>query len=257
MGVDGLVLRLPAVGLILVFAAVLASILAWSSPSGAARALASSETLFAIGLSLATALAAAGLAMVLGIPVAYAMARGLLPGGRVAETLLLIPFGMPPVAVGAALLIFFTNTSPGSLLDELLRVVFTPRGLVVAQFFVVYPMALRVLKTSFASVDPRYEAVARTLGYTRLQTLLRVTLPMARRGVLSAFLLSFIRALGEFGASVTLAGAVRFKTETLPMAIYLSISGGDLDLAVALMTVSVLVAGASVAALLSLEKRRE
>ncbi|HID41900.1 MAG TPA: ABC transporter permease subunit, partial [Pyrodictium sp.] len=106
-----------------------------------------------------------------------------------------------------------------------------------------------------ASVDPRYEAVARTLGYTRLQTLLRVTLPMARRGLLSAFLLAFIRALGEFGASVTLAGAIRFKTETLPIAIYLSISGGDLNLAVALMTVSILVAGVSVAALLALEKR--
>ena len=255
MDKDGLVLRIPAASLILVFVAVLASIFVWSSLKGVIRALTSYETLFAIGLSLATALAAAGLALALGIPVAYAMARGLLPGGRAAETLLLIPFGMPPVAVGAALLIFFTNTPPGSLLDELLSIVFTPRGLVVAQFFVVYPMALRVLKTSFASVDPRYEAVARTLGYTRLQTLLRVTLPMARRGLLSAFLLAFIRALGEFGASVTLAGAIRFKTETLPIAIYLSISGGDLNLAVALMTVSILVAGVSVAALLALEKR--
>lgn len=254
MRLGGLVLSAPAVLLAAATLAVLVSVFAWSSPSAVAAALASKEALYAIWLSVSTALAVAILAVLLGIPVAYAMARGLLPGGKALETLLLIPFGMPPVAVGAALLIFFTNTGPGSLLDRLLRVVFTPRGLVVAQFFVVYPIALRVLKSSFASVDPRYEAVARTLGYTRLQTLIHVSLPLARRGVLSALLLSFTRALGEFGASVTLAGATRLRTETLPIAIYLSISGGELDLAVALMAVSVLVAGASVATMLVLEE---
>ncbi len=245
----------PSILLALGFIVVLTSLFIWVQPSTILQSLISREIRFAIGLSLITSFTVATTALVLGVPVAYAMARGIIPGGRLLETILLIPFGMPPVAVGATLLVFFTNTRPGSLLDELFRIVFTPRGLLVAQFFVVYPIVLRVLKNGFDSVNPIYEAVSRTLGYTQLKTMIHVTLPMASHSVLSAFLLAFIRALGEFGASVTLAGAIRFKTETIPIALYLSISGGELGSAMALIMISMIVAGVSVFTLLLLEEK--
>ena len=224
----------------------------WVGFGDVVAALKSREALYAIRLSLLTAAISSILALIAAIPAAYALSRGLVPFGRALETLLLLPFGMPPVAVGASLLVFLSG--PGSPIDDLLGIVLTPRGLVVAQLAIVYPMSVRVLKTSFDSVDPRYEAVARTLGHGWLSTMIHVVIPMAWRGLVTALLLAFMRSLGEFGASVMLAGATRLKTETLPIAIYLAINGGDVSLGVALIGVSALAAGASVAALLFLER---
>ncbi len=250
--VAALVVAAPAAAV----AVVLLYLPLWAGPLRVARAAASSEALFAVKLSLVTATASSFLAVAAAVPAAYALSRGLVPWGRLLETLLLVPFGMPPVAVGASLLVFLTG--PGRWLDEtILHAVFTPRGLVVAQFAVVYPIAVRVLKTGFDAVSPEYEAVARTLGYSWLGAFTRVTLPMARRGLLTALLLCFTRSLGEFGASVMLAGAYPFRTETLPIAIYLAIGGGSIALAVSLIAVSGLVAAAGVAGLLYLEEARE
>ena len=254
MSHSDVLLKIPVATIVLLFVGVIASVIVWISPQELLRAFRETEFAFAIGLSLITATAASSMATLLAIPIAYSMSRGLIPGGRLVEILLLVPFGMPPVAVGVALLVFFTSTPIGGFIDQLLEIVFTPKGLVVAQFFVVYPMAIRILKNSFAAIDPRYEAVARTLGCTRITALTQVLLPMAKRGILSAYLLAFTRSLGEFGASVTVAGAIKGRTETLPIAMYLAITGGDLGLAVALMLVSIIVAGVAVAALLVLEK---
>ena len=161
----------------------------------------------------------------------------------------MLPFAMPPVALGAMLLIFFTNTYLGLWLNSIFNIVFEVPGLIVAQFIVILPMIIMILKSTFDMVDPRYEIVSRTLGYNRLMTLVKIVLPLSKTGIATAFMLGFSRALGEFGASVTLAGAMRFKTETLPIAIYLALSSGDLNLTIALIIVLLFIAFTTLLAL--------
>lgn len=228
--------------LALLLVTIFVSIVVWSEPEALFFALMSNEVMFAIKLSLLTSITAAAIALIVGIPTAYALSRYDFKGKHIIETILMIPFVMPPVALGAVLLVFFTNTLIGSVLDSLLNIVFEVPGIVVAQFAVIFPMVTKVLKTSFELIDIRYEAVARTLGYGRLKVLFKVLLPMCKSGLASAFILGFGRALGEFGASVTLAGATRFKTETLPIAIYLSLSSGDIPLTVALIIILIFIA---------------
>ncbi len=220
---------------------IIASIIYWGGPSSLYSIVSSSEVLYAVKLSLLTAFTSTSLALATGIPLAYALSRYRFKGKSIIETILLLPFAMPPVALGAVLLIFFTNTWVGAVLNNLLRIVFEIPGLIVAQYTVILPMIVRVLKSTFDLVDVKYEFVARTLGYSRASTLYLVLLPMARSGVASAYILGFTRALGEFGASVTLAGATRFKTETLPIAIYLTLSSGEIQLTIALITLLVIV----------------
>ncbi len=195
------------------------------------------EIWFAVVLSMKTSLCSACLAVLLGVPVAYALSRKRFLGWTVVDTLLDLPTVISPVALGAILLIFFQR-APGSWVQEyLVRVVFTPAGIVVAQTTIALAVAVRMIKAVFDSVDPGYELAACILGESNLGAFWRVTLPMARHGIFSAFVLAWARALGEFGATVTLAGATRFKTETLPVAIYLSLASVNLEKTVMLTCV--------------------
>ena len=239
---NNIVYILIPIAVALTILAILASIILWSDFRELPLALASYEVSFAVKLSLITALTSTTAAILLGIPVAYTLSRLEFKGKRIVETILMLPFAMPPIALGATLLLFFTNTVLGKIVNSILNVVFEVPGLIVAQFTVIFPMVIKVLKSSFDMVDERYEAVARTLGYTRFMTLIKVLLPMCKTGLVSSFILGFTRALGGFGASVTLAGATRFKTETLPIAIYLSLSSGDIPLTVALIIILLVVA---------------
>jgi len=182
-----------AVGLLLAYLA------AWLLGSGCSSCLGGGLVARSLALSLLTASAATAAAVAAAVPAGYVFSRGILPWGRLVEVLLLLPFAMPPVAVGAMLL--FALTGPLRPLDEALGVVFTVKGLVVAQYMVAYPMAVRVVKAGFDAVPPRYEAVARSLGCSWWCSFRRVALPMARRGLEAAAVLAFARSLGEFGAS--------------------------------------------------------
>jgi molybdate transport system permease protein len=155
------------------------------------------------------------------------------------------------VALGAALLVFF-NTPLGSAIDDnILRFVFSVPGIVLAQVTVISALAIRLLKSTFDSIDPRYEQVARTLGCSKPEAFFRVTLPLARDGLVASTLLTWARAVGEFGATVMLAGATAMKTETLPTAIFLSLASADVEKAIAVIFVLILIA---VAALLIIRK---
>jgi molybdate transport system permease protein len=198
------------------------------------------EIVFALKLSLFTATVASLLALLVSLPVAYLLARFEFAGKALLDTLLDLPLVLSPIALGAMLLIFF-NTAPGRALDARFGpFVFTARGIVLAQFCVVVGLSLRLLKNAFEGIDPEYEHLARTLGCNRLQVFLRVVVPMARKGILAAALLTWGRAIGEFGATVTLAGATPFRTETIPVAI--SLSFGAADISSALVFILILVA---------------
>jgi molybdate transport system permease protein len=214
-------------------------------------ALVSREIFFAIRLSLLTAGIAAGLAMIFAIPASYALSKREFRGKNMVDTLLDIPIVISPVAFGSALLIFF-NTALGTFIEKhFLQFVFEVPGIVLAQFGVATALAIRVMKSTFDSIGQRYENVARTLGYSSWKAFLKVTLPIAKNGIIAAGILAWARAVGEYGATVTLAGATQMKTETLPIAIYLNIASAEVDRAVA---VTFILIGLSVASLIVLRR---
>ncbi len=215
---------------------------AFTEPRRLALALMSDEIRFAILLSIATATCSTLVSLVIGIPVAYVLSRSNFWGKTVVEGFLDIPMAVPPIALGVMLLTFFVRNPLGSFINErIVRFVFEVPGIILAQFAVISILTIKLLKESFDGVPPRYEDVARTLGYSELESFLYITLPAAKRGILGAALLSWTRALGEFGATVALAGATRFKTETLSVAIYLNLAAGNLENVAALSTILLLI----------------
>jgi molybdate transport system permease protein len=121
---------------------------------------------------------------------------------------------------------------------------------------VVCALAIRLLKSSFDSIDQRYEQVSRTLGCSKFEAFFRVTLPLAKNGLIAAAVLTWARAMGEFGATVTLAGATPMKTETLPVAIFLSMANADIGKAIAVIFILVVIAGVALLLLRKITGRR-
>lgn len=204
--------------------------------------IATREIQFAIKLSLATSIFSTLLCIILAIPAAYGLARLNFPGKRLINTVLNIPIALPPIVSGVALLLLFGTTAFGhELASRGLKFVFTPLGIVIAQFFVNVPYMVTVLRSAINDIDPRLEFVARTLGCNRLQSFLRVTLPLAQNGLIAAAVITWARALGEFGAVLMLCGATRLKTEILPISLFLNMSTGDLDLALAAASILIII----------------
>jgi molybdate transport system permease protein len=214
--------------------------LAWFLDGAALRSAVQSErTLFAVRLSLVAATLAACLALALAIPAAYALSRYRFRGRELVDTVLEFPIIVSPAALGAMLLIFFNNPLGVWIQEHAVRFVFGFAGIVLAQFVTVLGVAVRLLKTSFDEVPAELETMARTLGATPRHAFVTVTLPLARRGLIAAFILAWAKALGEFGATIMVAGTMAMRTETLPVAIYLRLASADIEGTVALILVLV------------------
>jgi molybdate transport system permease protein len=197
------------------------------------------EIRHAIKLTLLTATLSSVLALAAGIPCAYVLSRYNFRGKQLIDTLLDLPLVLSPVAVGTGILLLF-QTAPGRWFsDNLMAVVFSWTGIILAQFTIISALAVRLLKATFDEISPRYGKVARVLGCSPGQAFLRVDLPMAKRSIFSAWVLTWARAVGEFGATVTVAGATALKTETLPTSIYLHLSTVQVSHAAFLMTLMV------------------
>jgi molybdate transport system permease protein len=230
---------------------VLAGMVLYPPFDALVRSLQSEEILFAIGLSLVTSVISTGLCALVAIPVAYSLARGTFPGKRAATILLNVPMALPPLVAGVALLIFFGPSSIGQFLENIgISVVFTPLGIIVALFFVNVPYLIRILRSTFEDINPRFEHVARTLGCSEWRSFRRTTLPLAKRGLFAGLVITWSKCIGEFGAVLILAGATRLKTETLPIALFLNMSTGDIELAIA---AAIILIAISIASLLVLE----
>ncbi|WP_288797531.1 ABC transporter permease [Arsenicicoccus cauae] len=204
----------------------------------------SESSVAALGLSLRTALASTALCLVLGVPLALALARTRLPGLGVLRALVLLPLVLPPVVSGLALLLTLGRRGLIGQHLELLgvRVGFTTTAVVLAQAFVALPFLVVALEGALRTAGERYEAVAATLGAAPTTVLRRVTLPLVLPGLLSGTVLCFARSLGEFGATLTFAGSLQGVTRTLPLEVYLQ-RETDPAAAVALSLVLVVVAG--------------
>jgi molybdate transport system permease protein len=203
-----------------------------------------SDTLAILATTLRVALAASLLAAPAGIALGRLLARRAFPGKSVLETVVALPLVLPPTAIGYLLLALFSRN--GWLGERALGfdpgVLFTCRGAALASAVVALPLVARTARAAFEGVDPRLERMARTLGHSRARTFLGVTLPLARRGLLAAVALGFGRALGEFGATVIVAGNIPGRTQTLALAIFSEIQLGDTAGALRLVAVTVVLA---------------
>lgn len=185
------------------------------------------------------------LTLPVGVALAFWLARTDRRGKSLVETVATLPLVLPPTVVGLVLLELFGRNRPvGRFLYENfeLNVAFTWRAVVVASAVVAFPLLVRTVRASFEDIDPRLEAVARTLGRSPLEVFLTVSLPLASRGILAGFILAFSRALGEFGATIMVAGNIPGETQTLSLAIFQLVQLGRDPEAYRLAAVTVLIA---------------
>lgn len=183
-----------------------------------------------IGFTVRMAATSLLLVVPLGLAVAWWLARYRFKGRGVVETLVALPLVVPPVVTGLVLLKLFGRSGPlGHWLHESfgLDIAFTWRAVVIAGAVMSFPLFVRSVQTAFEETDPIFEQIARTLGAREWRVFFTITLPLARRGVMAGLLLAFARALGEFGATIMVAGNISGQTSTMSMAIYQSVQIGE------------------------------
>ena len=190
------------------------------------------------------ALLATALTLPLAIAAGWVLARHSFPGKALVETVVSLPLVLPPVATGLLLLWLFGRRSPvGQALDALgIEVVFTWKAVVIAMMVVSFPLVARSVRSGIEQVDRRYEDLAATLGATPFRILRTITLPLASRGIVAGAILGFSRALGEFGATIMVAGAIPGRTQTLAVGIYTFVETGREEAAWGLLLLSALLA---------------
>lgn len=225
--------------------AMLAADLFYTTPGHLLRAFRSPEIRYAIQLSLISCSIATILSLWVAVPLGYVLARFEFPGKWLADAILDIPIVLPPLVIGLSLLILF-QTPPGRAVERFVPITYAIPGVILAQFSVSAAFAVRTMRVTFEQINPRTEQVALTLGCTRAQAFWLVVLPQARRGMLTAATLAWARSLGEFGPILIFAGATRLKTEVLSTTVFLELSIGNLEAAVA---VSLLMVAAALAVL--------
>jgi molybdate transport system permease protein len=205
----------------------------------------------AVGLSLGVASLATLVSLPFGIALGYLLARYEFRGRSLVEVLLSLPLVLPPVVTGYLLLVLFGRRGwigSGLLAWFGVSIVFAWPGAVLASAVMAFPLMVRAIRLAFASVDERLEQAARTLGASPVRVFLAISLPLAKRGVLAGAALAFARSLGEFGATILIAGNIPFQTQTLPLAIYALVNEPDgIERSSRLVVVAILLAFLTVA----------
>ena len=204
----------------------------------------SAEDLRILDFTLRMAALATILVLPPGIAAAWGLARWRGPGRGAVETLLALPLVLPPTAVGLVLLELLARNRPlgAWLAARGVEIVFTWKAVVLATAVMAFPLLVRSARAAFEDVDPRLLGLARTLGCGPLRAFFRVALPLASRGILAGTVLAFARALGEFGATIMVAGNIPGRTQTLSLAIFQSTQAGRDERAMALAAVTVVLA---------------
>jgi molybdate transport system permease protein len=230
-------------GLYLLFLlAMLGATASYTTPAKLVESLGKPEIQHSIWLSLITCTVTALLSLLLAVPVGYLLARARFPGKHVVEAALDIPIVLPPMVMGLCLLILFQTPLGRFIESTTLTFTYTVYGVVLAQFTIGAAFAVRTMRHTFDHLSSRPEDVAMTLGCTRARAVWLVTLPAARRGMFAAASVAWARSLGEFGPILVFAGATRLKTEVLPTTVWLELSVGNLEAAVAVSLLMVVCA---------------
>ena len=195
----------------------------------------------ALQLSLKVALWATALNLILGVGIGYGLARGRFWGREVLDAALTLPMVMPPTVLGYYLLVILGRKGVvGAWLQDHfgITLIFTWQGAVIAATVVAFPLVFKSARAAFEAVDSQLEQAARVLGVSEIGVFLRVTVPLAWRGILAGLLLAFARAMGEFGATLMVAGSIAGKTQTLSIAVYEAVQAGQDDTANFLVAVT-------------------
>ena len=241
--IAGFLIVFLSFALMMIFVALpVVALFAYGTLSGFLDSLSSQFVVMAIQLSLVTTLTTLLIVITFGTPIAYFNARHRYRGKRIIETIIDLPIVLPPAVAGIALLLAFGRRG---LLGQYLNIfginiAFTTTAVILAQLFVSSPFYIRQATTSFEDADPEYERAARTLGASPSATFFRVTAPIALNGLVSGALMTWARALGEFGATLLFAGNLPGVTQTMPLAIYTALES-NLDAAVYLAVILVLI----------------
>jgi len=201
--------------------------------------LARMELWHAFKLSVLTATVTTAFVVLLGVPTAYALSRYRFRLIVLLDTVIDLLIIIPPLVVGLTLVAIFGQTSLGQWLNRTIGVLYTPQGIVIAQFAVASALGIRVFKAAFDQVNPRFEQVARSLGASPVYAFFRITLPLAKNGLLAGSVLAWARAMGEFAPVLIVASTHVGKV--LPVLAYLNMSGGNIELSFAITTFMVLV----------------
>ena len=233
---------IPLILFLALLICIIISILGRISIDNLLDALASEEVRFAVILSVKCSIIAIILALLIGIPSGYALARYNFKGKEIIDSLINLPILLPPLVLGFGLLLLLGNTPIGNIISNIIEIAFTQNGIILAQFIIATPFIIRTTRAVFEGIDVKYEYIAQSLGLSRLESFLKITLPMAKNGIVAGAILGWARAIGEFGATLMLAGATKMKTETLPIAIFLNVSIGDIELALAIAIIHIAIA---------------
>ncbi len=238
---------------VLLFVLPLVGLLSRTPWSRLGELLTSDLVLDALWLSFISSLAAAFISTILGVPLAWVLSRVEFPGRSIVRAIVTLPMVLPPVVGGAALLFALGRRGlVGESLDAVGIVLpFSLAGVILANVFVALPFLIITVEGALRSTDVRFEQAAASLGASRLTVFRRVTLPMIRPSLIAGVVLAWARALGEFGATVTFAGNLQGRTQTLPLAVFLSLES-DRDAAVA---ISLLLVAISLIVLVALRDR--
>lgn len=226
-------------------------------PAAFIEALALPGARTALRLSFATTFCSLALALALGTPLAFILARTPFPGRRLLDAAVDLPIVLPPAVAGLALLLAFGREGLfGPLLQVAgIRLPFTTAAVVMAQTFVASPFYVRAARSGFATVDRSLEAASATLGMGPLRTFAYVTVPLAAPALIGGAVLAWARALGEFGATLMFAGNLSGVSQTAPLAVYLDLEGGDVTSATALSIVLIAFSFVVVVAVRAAERR--
>jgi molybdate transport system permease protein len=237
-------LLLPAILGLIFLTLPLAGLLARTPWATLPARLAEPQVVEALRLSLLTSSLATVLCLLLGVPLAWILARVRFPGRRLVRALITVPLVLPPVVGGIALLLALGRRGlVGQWLDTTFGITlpFTTAGVVIAESFVALPFLVIAVEGALRGADSRYEEAAATLGSTRWTTFTHVTLPLVAPGIAAGAVLCWARALGEFGATITFAGNYPGITQTMPLAVYQTMESGDLEGAVVLSLILLVV----------------
>jgi molybdate transport system permease protein len=222
------------------YGGLIASIFYFLDANSIYDSLNSSRVFFAIKTSLLAATISTFLALLIAIPAGYAISRYNFRGKEIVNTLLEFPMVVSPAALGAIILIFFNNPVGIWIQDNIYNFVFSFGGIILAQFVTVLGVGVRFIKSAFDEVDKTLEDTAKSLGASGFYTFWHIVLPLAKRGIIAATILSWAKALGEFGATLTVAGTMAYKTETLPISIYMHLEMADIKTTLSLILILIL-----------------
>lgn len=233
---------------LLLIVALIAADVAYTSPLHFIEALGKPEIRYSIRLTLVSCTISALLSIWVATPLGYLLSRFPFRGRWIVDTIIDIPIVLPPLVIGLSLLILFHLPMAGTTLEQWLNrtfglhVTYAEPAVVLAQFSVACAFAVQTMRVTFDQIDPRAEQVALTLGCRRSQAFLQIALPQAWRGMIAALTIAWARSLGEFGPILVFAGATRMRTEVLSTTVFLELSVGQLEAAVAVSLLMVVAA---------------